>query len=110
MEIYKSELSIKDKVLASKTVGICIPIEVTEDKSDLLINSLENIKKNGCSASLTKALARITKGTHPELMYGSAILASTVMNKNDDVFLPQETWQARSTPINTPFNDDHIDV
>jgi hypothetical protein len=43
-------------------------------------------------------------------MYGSAILCSTIMNRNDDVFLPNETWAARNTPVNTPFNDEHIDT
>ena len=46
-------------------------------------------------------------GNTPELLRGSAILASTSMNKNDDVFLPDETWKARNTPIDTPYNDEH---
>lgn len=35
------------------------------------------------------------------------ILVSTGWNKNDDVFLRQETWAARNTPEDKPFNLGH---
>lgn len=37
----------------------------------------------------------------------SSLLVSTVINNNDDVFLPVETWRARTTPIHHPDNIDH---
>lgn len=36
------------------------------------------------------------------------ILVSTDWNKNDDVFTPVETWNARKTPIHKPANKDHL--
>jgi uncharacterized coiled-coil protein SlyX len=36
-----------------------------------------------------------------------AIFVSTGMNRNDDVFLPEETWAARNTIINKPVNLSH---
>jgi len=35
----------------------------------------------------------------PDLLYMNSVLASTGSNKNDDVFLPEEMWKARATPI-----------
>lgn len=37
----------------------------------------------------------------------NAILVSTNWNKNDDVFTPEDTWFARSTPLYTPANLNH---
>jgi uncharacterized coiled-coil protein SlyX len=36
-----------------------------------------------------------------------AIFVSTGMNRNDDVFLPEETWAARGTVVNKPVNLSH---
>ncbi len=50
-------------------------------------------------------------GTKPidlELYYPTrSILATTVWNKNDDVFSPLHTWAARHTPVHSPTNIDH---
>jgi hypothetical protein len=89
---------------------LVVPITRSDDKLDEFIENLEYIKKHGCDAKIGRTLAKIAKEPHPDLMYGQAILVSTVINKNDDVFLPEETWKARNTPVNTPFNDEHIDV
>lgn len=42
-----------------------------------------------------------------DLFHTKDILASTGWNKNDDVFDIQETWAARFTPKNKPFNFEH---
>jgi len=42
-----------------------------------------------------------------DLYYLEAILVSTNWNGNDDVFLPEQTWAARSTPEDKPFNYMH---
>jgi uncharacterized coiled-coil protein SlyX len=42
-----------------------------------------------------------------DLFYIKSILVSTGWNKNDDVFDPQETWEARFTPEDKPFNFMH---
>lgn len=43
----------------------------------------------------------------PDLLYMKSVLVSTGMNKNDDVFLPEEMWKARSTPRLKPVNWEH---
>lgn len=42
-----------------------------------------------------------------DLFYLDTVLVSTGWNKNDDVFLPDQTWAARSTPEDKPFNFMH---
>jgi hypothetical protein len=107
MVIYKEEKSLEDKIIASlKSNIISHSFKITEDKPDLLINSLENMK-NSVSANIKKILAKVAENEHPDLMYGSAILVSTVWNKNDDIFIPDETWKAKDTPVNSPYNNEH---
>jgi hypothetical protein len=38
----------------------------------------------------------------------NSILATTGWNLNDDVFDPVEMWMAKSSPVNKPFNMDHV--
>lgn len=40
----------------------------------------------------------------PDLFYIESILVSTVWNANDDVFLKEEVWNARSSPVDKQFN------
>ena len=42
-----------------------------------------------------------------DLYYMKSVLVSTGWNKNDDVFDPRETWEARSTAEDKPFNFMH---
>jgi predicted nucleic acid-binding Zn-ribbon protein len=113
MIIYESEKSLAHLIADKTTSAINIPIRVTENKSEELIDSLNKIHQNGIDSRVGQAIAKVvanmTDECHPDLMYGSAILCSTVMNRNDDVFVPSETWAARKTPVNTPFNDQHIE-
>lgn len=107
MVIYPNEKSIENKVLANKTKAFSSPVKIINENTDLLIESLEKLKANK-TTSLTKSLAKLDP-EHPDMMYGSAILVSTVMNENDDLFLPDETWKAKDTPVNTPYNDNHVE-
>lgn len=94
MKTYKHEKDIKDLIAAQAKT--CLAVEIFSLKSD------ETDEIKSFRLKFAKAATE-----HPDLMCGNAILASTVMNKNDDVFLPEETWEARNTPVNTPFNQDH---
>lgn len=42
-----------------------------------------------------------------DLFFCESILVSTGENKNDDVFLKEETWNARNTPVDKYFNFMH---
>lgn len=104
MKTYSAERTIAN--FDNDRTSVVVKANLTEDKSDLLIDSLNRIAK--ATPEVQKAVAKLAD-KHPDLMYGSAILVSTVINKNDDVFLPEETWKARSTPVNTPYNDQHVE-
>lgn len=43
----------------------------------------------------------------PDLLYMHSVLVSTGANLNDDVFLPEEMWKARSSPKFKPVNWEH---
>lgn len=108
MKIFKSEKDIQGKILASKTSATILPYRISTEKKDSLISSLKAISK--LDDKLGQAVAVLAASAHPDLMYGVANLVSTTMNLNDDVFLPEETWKARNTPVNTPYNDDHLET
>lgn len=103
MEIFDNEKSLD---LSNISVARIATLSLVEDNFDTLINNL-SIAKDIKDKRIKSALAKISEYQHPDLMYASAILASTVVNLNDDGFLPEEMWAARNTPINTPFNNDH---
>ena len=42
-----------------------------------------------------------------DLFYINSVLVSVGWNKNDDVFTPHDTWLARSSPVDKPFNFMH---
>lgn len=66
-------------------------------------------------ANVHKSLAKIMPthadfapvGSQPDLLFMRSLLVSTGENKNDDVFLPDEMWKARSTPILKPVDWEH---
>lgn len=65
--------------------------------------------------AMAKAVAEIvgpnnaitTPTKQPDLLFMRSILVSTGENQNDDVFLPDEMWRARSTPILKPVDWEH---
>jgi hypothetical protein len=55
-----------------------------------------------------KALAsKFGDNLQPDLLYIESILVSTGENANDDVFLAEEMWKARSSPIYKPMDWEH---
>ena len=85
------------------------PIEhlVRAGISSSLVSSRSSFRDPTSEDEKNAVKAGVVNEPHPDLMYGSAILVSTNMNDNDDVFLPEHTWEARHTPTFTPYNDEH---
>lgn len=52
-------------------------------------------------------LAKATNLSQDDLHYLNTVLVTTGWNKNDDVFDPVETYIARATPEDKPFNYEH---
>ena len=59
------------------------------------------------SDETTKVIASFGEGRNFDLYYLQSILASVGPNKNDDVFLAEEIWAARQTPIHKQLNYMH---
>ena len=57
--------------------------------------------------STVQTVEELVGQQQPDLALIVAILVSTGWNLNDDIFTPAEVWQARSTPIHKPMNDNH---
>ncbi len=66
--------------------------------------------KNDQESDIPEALRKIIAESNPnqiDLYYLESLLVSTGWNKNDDVFGPDITWAARSTPEDKQFNFMH---
>lgn len=70
-----------------------------------LCTSLKPVEK-ALSEEIIKRLAW-ANAADEDLFSSASILVTTGWNKNDDVFLPDETWKARNTPEDKPFNYGH---
>lgn len=105
MKIYEAEKSVAhllNSTQGKRSTGIYVPLKVNS------VEANQDIVNRVIATASEKSIEQLANQDHPDLLYGSAILVSTVMNLNDDIFLPQDTWEARSTPIHTAFNDNHI--
>ena len=58
-------------------------------------------------ANSNKATASDAKASQEDCLYMKSVLVSTGQNKNDDIFLPEEMWRAKSSPEKKPVNWEH---
>jgi hypothetical protein len=93
MKIYKAEHNIAGLILNSRSISYCT--ELTYDNKAQFINEAVQ--------NFATANKKLTKDLYPV----TSILVSSVWNKNDDVFLKDEVWKARHTPIHHPVNINH---
>lgn len=114
MQVYKDEQDIKDQILASLDVSMEASVKMANPK-DLIANVRQIIEaqikdlaadKKEIKAGTDEEIEELLK-KHPFITTGEAILASSNCNRNDDIFLPSELWEARKTTIGTPFNNNH---
>lgn len=87
IKIYQTEIEdgLADKIAANNSVACCgIP-----------------------SFSFDKKFAVAQNDNQPDLYYMKSILVSTVWNKNDEIFTPEDTWLARNTAEDKPLNVHH---
>jgi len=93
--IYPSEakLGLADSIRNNSSFAYCCKVEKSDPQ-----NSFSQAVLNASEATEEKS---------DILYFTKSILVSTVWNKNDDVFLTEETWAARHTPIHKPTNLEH---
>ena len=100
MEIYKAEIEdgLGDLLSSTNSVAYCGVAKCftpsTEEQE-----SMKLIASEASEASDNK--------DQIDLFYLESVLVSTGWNKNDDVFDPKETFAARTTPEDKPFNFMH---
>jgi len=92
MKIYAQEIAdgLSERIKSDTTVAYCSQAVLTNEKN-----------------SIKRLIDKVKASSNPnqiDLYYIKSILVSTGWNKNDDVFDPQQTWAARSTPEDKQFN------
>lgn len=101
LPVYKQEIAdgVSEKLLAKAAVAWCSPI-VPEESFEIPEHVLAAARKNN-HFSLAENKDQM------DLYYFRSILVTTGFNLNDDVFDVKETWAARYTPEDKPFNYEH---
>lgn len=94
MNIYPQEIQDGLEV----QLKACSAIAYTCDVTQITEPDLDQIKK---------AKAIKVDPVNFDMIYINAILASVGVNKNDDVFLAEEIWKAKNTPVYKQFNYMH---
>lgn len=102
--VYKAErdLGLAGKVRASRSFAVAALAQLADPDPGLVI-------PKRAWAEAFKHKVKATNEGQPDLHYLKTILVSTVWNKNDDVFVREETWAARHTPEDKRFNYEHVD-
>lgn len=94
MKIYPDELLLANKINDNTSVSFYLKPEApTEEERSQIIDKVDQVS----TANIKDK----------DLYYHKAILVTTNWNKNDDVFLPNEVWNARLTPVHKPTNLHH---
>lgn len=100
--VFKPErdAGLTDLVRASACIAYACQVELCAG-FDMDERALSRVNKLGMGRAKADQ-----KGSY-DLHYLKSLLVSTTWNKNDDIFLPSETWAARATPVDKPINDEH---
>ena len=94
MKIYAQEIAdgISERIKNDTSIAYCSAAVISNTtESDAVQLLLDKVKASSNPNQI-------------DLYYLKSILVSTGWNKNDDVFDPQQTWAARSTPEDKQFN------
>lgn len=91
MFIFKEEKGLRDLILGNTSVAYTVDVE--EAPPSLIEVTLAKFWED-------------TPKTE-DLFYTRSVFVSTIKNKNDDVFLPSETWAARKSPVDKACNLEH---
>lgn len=101
--IYADErgAGLATAIAANRSLAYISPLLVPSESLKQILLPQEAV------AAYTKFLATAGETTF-DLYPLYTILATTGWNKNDDIFDRQETWIARATPEDKPFNQGHV--
>jgi len=98
--IYKDEIEagIAEQVKASASIAFLSQLNGIEPNQKDLDNAKKIVKASELFAQAESNQDQI------DLYYINSVLVSTGWNRNDDVFEKEQTWAARNTPEDKPFN------
>ena len=105
--IYEQEIADGLESALNNNVVNCFAVANYEDSKTIPALELGQVAETDIKLSV---------GNEPDitdpldLFSISSVLVSTGWNKNDDVFDPMETWVARKTPEDKPFNYMHDEM
>lgn len=77
------------------------------EKIDIKLSAKILKSYTGTIASVDQKIIADHMKHDPDLGVMESILVSTNMNRNDDVFLRDEVWAAKATPVHKPVNWNH---
>jgi hypothetical protein len=105
--VYKAErqLGLTEKVRASASIAYATEILLAPEVKDIQASTIAQSISRLRNSELLKSIAS-NEGQY-DLHYLKSVLATTGKNENDDVFDRVETWMARATPEDKPFNLEH---
>jgi hypothetical protein len=94
MKIYSKEIQdgVAELVRSSASLAYCMPASLSVNNHSDAVSFAEKVKAESANPKQI------------DLYYIKSILVSTGWNKNDDVFDPEATWSARTTPEDKQFN------
>lgn len=97
---------------AEVAAGIADKVRATSSLSYAMVAQLatppEHLTLSKRALSGVKNRVKATNLGQPDLHYLNTILVTTGVNKNDDAFDRIETWAARHSPEDKPFNYEHV--
>jgi len=104
IKIYPKEISdgVGELVKSQASVAYCSPATVHKNS----VEAAKEVISRNCSDDVLDKVVAENKN-QIDLYYLESVLVSTGWNKNDDVFLSEATWAARSTPEDKQFNFMH---
>ena len=99
IKVFKREVSdgVAEAVKAQASIAYCTMAKEFIQPTGIVDTKLSNFAQKVIAENKDQI----------DLFYLESVLVSTGWNKNDDVFLPQATWAARSTPEDKQFNFMH---
>lgn len=100
IKIFQSEINdgLADQIRSSASIAYCSTVDLKTTTCDKALNFIHN-------ESIRNKI--IAEQRNIDLFYLESVLVSVGWNKNDDVFLPEQTWEARHTPEDKQFNFMH---
>jgi hypothetical protein len=84
--------------MSKNKIEILVPCQIVEQKKAVA---------KAMAGLMSTAADFVPSDAQPDLLFMRSVLVSTGENKNDDVFLPEEMLNARSTPVLKPVDWEH---